>query len=146
VCQRAIEPGEKQVAGRGLPRRLRRYEGQPLHLRCHGEWGDVAVPQKAARPAAPPAARPRDTAPALLFAEDLALRFGISRWRARRLLVALERQHGPTVVGRAPGRRGPRRYTTEAALRAVTPRMADEDTEVVANLAARVMALEEKSA
>ncbi len=52
----------------------------------------------------------------MLFAEDIAAVRGISRWQARRWLVALERRFGESAVGRFPGRRGVRRYTSEAAL------------------------------
>jgi hypothetical protein len=144
VCRRAIEPGEAQVEGRALPRRLRRYEGQPLHLRCHGDWKDVVVPPH--RPSQPvaPAPQPLRDAPPLLFAEDVARRLGMSSGRARRLLVRLERQYGPTIVGQAPGRRGPRRYTTEAALQSVAPRTRCETADLMASILERVVALEER--
>lgn len=56
------------------------------------------------------------TSSKLLFAEDIAALRGVSRWQARRWLLQLEDRFGEAAVGRMPGRRGVRRYTSEAAL------------------------------
>ncbi len=57
----------------------------------------------------------------LLFAEDLSELHGISRRQARRWLARLESSYGTLAVGRTAGRRGPRLYTTEAALARIGP-------------------------
>jgi hypothetical protein len=143
VCKRAIEAGQAQLEARGLPRRLRRFEGHALHLRCQGEWRDVFVEPAPARRRAAGRQDPGPQPPTakLLFAEDFARRFGVSRWTARRRLQELERQFGAQVVGRVSGRRGPRRYTTETALRSIGPAAADDD--MLETLLRKIDALEE---
>lgn len=67
----------------------------------------------------------------LLFAEDIAEKFGMSASRAHRWLCWLEREHGARVVGRMPSQGGGvRRYTTEAALQDVGPSGASRLTAV----------------
>jgi hypothetical protein len=122
VCGIAIEESDASTVPSKLPHRYRAHIGARVHLRCHGEWRHVQVPTHApVVPTMPPA----PLGVGYLFAEDIARLRGVSRWRARRWLAYLEEHHGEEVVGRMPGRRGVRRFTTEAALRAVGPRTAD---------------------
>lgn len=53
-----------------------------------------------------------------LSSGDIAKLYGISRYKAHRLLRDIETKHGPTIVCR----RGNRRFTTRAALEQVAPR------------------------
>jgi predicted ArsR family transcriptional regulator len=76
-----------------------------------------------------------------LFAKDVAAVLCISRRMAEKHLVALEEAHGARVVARTGrGQIRPRRYTTMAALDAVTPRHHSENE----GLRARVHALEQR--
>ena len=81
----------------------------------------------------------------LLFAEDIAELHGMSRRHAHRWLERLEREHGSTVVGRANEAGRVRRYTTVAALDAVSPerRRAESDLRGrLEELVGRVVGLE----
>lgn len=83
----------------------------------------------------------------MLFAQDIARRRKISRSQARRWLEMLEAEYGASVVGRVRGRRGVRRYTTEAALARIGPRAANVETKLmsaIGDLVRRIDALEEK--
>ena len=143
VCGTPIDSGQASVPAQGVPHRLRGFEGKPIHLRCHGDWDGVA----------PPSARPKRverpagslTEGKRLFAEDVAAMRGISPRQARRWLLRLELRYGVAVVGRIDGRRGPRRFTTAAALEAIGPRLDGCDAlvhERVAELESRVELLE----
>ena len=125
VCGTAIDAGTGERAGAGVPHRLRAFEGKPVHLRCHGDWDGVAPPalgpKRVERPAGALAEGKR------LFAEDVAATRGISPRQARRWLLQLEQRYGVAVVGRIDGRRGPRRFTTAAALEAIGPRLQSSD-------------------
>jgi hypothetical protein len=143
VCGQAIEPREPSVPAAKVPKRYAAHAGKAVHLRCQGEWALVRPPPKRA-------ASRVSTAPSngcLLFAEDVAAVRGISRQVARRWLVELEERHGAAVVGRMSGRRGPRRFTTEAALEAVSPRVERETRELyemVMQLAERLGEIERR--
>jgi hypothetical protein len=143
VCGRTIEPGEPSVPAANVPKRYAAHAGKIVHLRCQGEWALVRPPPKRAAPRlAPVASKAR-----LLFAEDIAAVRGISRRVARRWLVDLEARHGAAVVGRISARRGVRRFTTEAALEAVSPRVERETRElqdVLMELAERVAEIERR--
>ncbi len=83
----------------------------------------------------------------LLFARDIAALRGVTARQARRWLERLE-IHGTDAVGRIEGRRGPQRYTTEAALQTIEPATARRENsqlaEAAAELADRVARLEER--
>jgi hypothetical protein len=143
VCSTAIDAGQASVPARRVPHRLRAFEGKPVHLRCHGEWAGVvaqkARPRRVDRPSGSLTEGKR------LLAEDVAAMRGISPRQARRWLLRLEARYGIAVVGRIDGRRGPRRFTTTAALEAIGPRLQSEDTAIrerLADLEARVARLE----
>jgi hypothetical protein len=143
VCGGAISGDEARVPARHVPHRLRRFEGKLVHLRCHGEWDGVAPPAVGAKPVAP--TRGPLTEGKRLFSEDLAVMLVISPRQARRLLIRLEAKHGVAVVGRTDGRRGPRRFTTAAALEAIGPPLHSSDPSMpsrIADLEVRVERLE----
>jgi hypothetical protein len=82
-----------------------------------------------------------------LYAKDIASLRGISVRQARRWLVTLAEQHGADVVGSAAGRRGTRRFTSEAALANIAPRTRranDHLAEVVAEIIDRLNAIERR--
>ncbi|HEY3821808.1 MAG TPA: hypothetical protein VGL81_31800 [Polyangiaceae bacterium] len=142
VCGDALIEGQACVPARRVPHRLRAFEGKPVHLRCQAEWDGVVAPAR-------PAGRVKSPAGSLaegkrLFAEDVATMRGVSRRQARRWLLQLEMRYGVTVVGRIDGRRGPRRFTTTAALEAIGPwvHSADAVRERMEELEARVERLE----
>ena len=140
-----IEPGQASVPARGVPHRLRAFEGKPIHLRCHGDWNGVAPPAPGTKRVERPSALVEGRR---LFAEDLAAMRSISVRQAQRWLLRLEERYGAVVVGRMDGRRGPRRYTTAAALTAIGPCLQGDDdamTERLAELEARVERLEARS-
>lgn len=58
-----------------------------------------------------------------LYAEDIAEMLGVTVRAAQRHLAALERKHGPEIVGTMPRTVGgkPRRFTTRAALAKISP-------------------------
>ena len=150
VCRGPVGATEAQTIPKNLPRRLRRFTSQPIHVRCLGEWRDVRPPPEGSTAKAKHAplrtARTARTAGRLLFAEDLAVLRAISRRQATRWLVRLEQRYGVQAVGRVDGRRGPRRYTTEAALQALGPETSRPDlhlAEVVAELAQRLAEVEQ---
>jgi hypothetical protein len=143
VCRTRIEDREVRVPARGVPHRLRAFEGKPVHLRCHGEWDGVAAPapgaSRADRAIKPLADGQR------LFAHDIAVTRGISARQARRWLARLEIAYGVAVVGRIDGRRGPRRFTTAAALETIGPSLGQAEAEIlnrITSLEARVAHLE----
>jgi hypothetical protein len=140
VCGTAIDPAQASVPARGVPHRMRAFDGKPVHLRCHGDWDDVTPPapgpKRVERPDALAAGK-------RLFAEDLAATRSISVRQARRWLVRLEERYGAVVVGRMDGRRGPRRFTTSAALEAIGPRVDATDTGVRERLAELEVRLEQ---
>jgi hypothetical protein len=80
----------------------------------------------------------------MLFAEDIARLRSISRWQARRWLAQLEENHGADVVGCFPGRRGVRRYTSEAALAKIGPPVDGEDV-MMTNVLSRLERLEKSA-
>lgn len=121
---------------------MRAFEGKPVHLRCHGDWDEVAPPGRGPK-------RVERTSPVVegrrLFADDIAAMRGIGVRQARRWLARLESRYGIAVVGRIDGRRGPRRFTTATALETIGPRLQGCDTalrERLAELEARVDRLE----
>jgi hypothetical protein len=61
----------------------------------------------------------------LLYVKDVARLRGVDESTARRWLVALEKRHGPAVVGRI----GRKLFTTETGLARVAPAMAPPRTE-----------------
>jgi hypothetical protein len=126
VCGRALEPGEPSVPAANVPKRYAAHAGKAVHLRCQGEWSLVRPPPKRA----PSRVSAAPSKACLLFAEDIAAIRGISRRVARRWLVELEERHGVSVVGRMSGRHGVRRFTTEAALEAVSPRVERQTREL----------------
>ena len=133
------------MPARHVPHRLRRFEGTPVHLRCHGEWDGVAPPALGAKLVA--LARPPLSEGKRLFSEDLAVMLGVSPRQARRLLIRLEATHGVAVVGSTDGRRGPRRFTTAAALEAIGPPLHRSEPSMpsrVADLEVRVERLERR--
>ena len=143
VCGTAIAPGQASVPARGVPHRLRSFEGNSVHLRCHGDWDVVPPPAPGPKRVERPSALVEGKR---LFAEDVAAMRGISPRQARRWLVRLELRYGTTVVGRIDGRRGPRRFTTAAALDAIGPQVQDGLSALhqrVADLEARVEHLED---
>ncbi len=147
VCGTALEAGEASVPARRVPHRLRAFEGKPVHLRCHGEWDRVAAPTAGSRRVDRPAGSLAEGT--RLFAEDVAATRGISPRQARRWLLQLELRYGIAAVGRIDGRRGPRRFTTAAALGAIGPRLQSEDAivqERFAELEARIERLERSHA
>jgi hypothetical protein len=142
VCRAAIADGEARTTPATLPRRLRGFEGQPVHLRCHGDWAEVRCPGTPSRRDA----RPKGAIAAgttLLFAEDIAALRGISPRQARRWLQRLEEQHGTKAVGQIDARRGTRRYTTRAALESIGPRLQHAGDQLAA-LVDRVRAVEQR--
>ena len=142
VCGTAITPEQASVPARAVPHRLRAFEGKPVHLRCHGDWDGVAPPMPRPKRVERPSALAEGKR---LFAEDVAAMRGISPRQARRWLMRLEEQYGALVVGRMDGRRGPRRFTTAAALEAIGPRLRGSDSAVderLVELEARVERLE----
>jgi hypothetical protein len=52
-----------------------------------------------------------------LFSKEIAALHEVSLAKAKRLLIKWEVKYGTDVVQRLPGRRGPRRFTTLAAMR-----------------------------
>jgi transposase-like protein len=144
VCGTVIASGQASVPARGVPHRLRAFEGKLVHLRCQGDWNEAAALR--ARNRAP--ARRTKTPLALgepLFAEDVAAARGISPRQARRWMRKLEERYGVAVVGHVDGRRGPRRYTTAAALQAIGPCLQSDDDalrERMAELEVRIERLE----
>ena len=142
VCGLAIDPARASVPARGVPHRLRAFQGKPVHLRCHGDWDGVTPPARSPK-------RVERESPLVegkrLFAEDVAAMRSISARQARRWLHRLELYYGVAVVGRIDGRRGPRRFTTATALEAIGPRLQGTDAAVrerLAELEARVERLE----
>lgn len=79
-----------------------------------------------------------------LFAADIARMRGVSRTTAFRWLRAVEKEHGPTVVGRI----GNRRYVTRASMMTIAPADTDPDIDIrrglrkVKLLAARAVQME----
>ncbi len=142
VCGSEMAPGQASVPARGVPHRLRAFEGKSVHLRCHGEWNGLAPPAVGPKPLERTSALVEGKR---LFAEDLAAMRRISVRQARRWLIQLERRFGVAVVGRIDGRRGPRRFTTATALETIGPRVDGADTlvhERLAELESRVEQLE----
>jgi hypothetical protein len=143
VCRTAIEAGQASFPARCVPHRLRAFEGKAVHLRCQGEWDGVIAPARGGRRVERPGGSL--TEGTRLFAEDVAAMRGISPRQARRWLHRLELRFGVAAVGRIDGRRGPRRFTTEAALETIGPRLQSSDGlvhERMAELEARVERLE----
>jgi hypothetical protein len=142
ACSTAIDAGEASVPARGVPHRLRAFEGKPVHLRCHGDWNGVAAPATGPKRVERRSALVEGKR---LFAEDLAAIRSISVRQARRWLVRLDERYGAVVVGRMDGRRGPRRYTTAEALETIGPRVQSGEAAVLErlmDLEARVERLE----
>ena len=143
VCGTAIEAGQASVPARRVPHRLRAFDGTPIHLRCQGEWNGVVAPARGGRRADRPGGSL--TEGKRLFPEDVARMRGISPRQARRWLIRLELRYGVAVVGRIDGRRGPRRFTTAAALETIGPRMLGPEVPLdlrIAELESRVDRLE----
>jgi hypothetical protein len=143
VCRAPITEDQATAAATGLPRSLRANEGSRTHLRCHGEWREAQSP--ASTPSRVRDLAPLPAGPRFLYAEDIARLRGVSARQARRWLASLQEMHGHDMVGSVPGRRGARRFTTEAALASIAPRshrVEDQMRRVIEEILQRLAAVE----